>query len=149
MRLLLQLTPPAPAEVQFQLDGEQVSVSDDGINLLEALRDRLGKRSAKDGCSPQGQCGCCTVWVDGAARVACVTPVRRVAGRSVTTLEGLDPAVRDRFARAFTETGASQCGFCTPGIIMRLASLDQREKAVDDDAVRTALLAHLGVEQRL
>jgi aerobic-type carbon monoxide dehydrogenase small subunit (CoxS/CutS family) len=143
VRLLLQLTPPAPAEVQFQLDGEQVSVSDDGINLLEALRDRLGKRSAKDGCSPQGQCGCCTVWVDGAARVACVTPVRRVAGRSVTTLEGLDPAVRDRFARAFTETGASQCGFCTPGIIMRLASLDQREKAVDDDAVRTALLAHL------
>ncbi|HXQ59081.1 MAG TPA: 2Fe-2S iron-sulfur cluster-binding protein [Acidimicrobiales bacterium] len=133
----------ADSEVQFQLDGEQVSVSDDGISLLEALRDRLGKRSPKDGCSPQGQCGCCTVWVDGAARVACVTPVRRVAGREVTTLEGLEPAVAERWAQAFTETGASQCGFCTPGIIMRLASLEQRGKAVDDDAVRTALAAHL------
>ena len=110
---------------------------------MEALRERLGKRSAKDGCSPQGQCGCCTVWVDGAARVACVTPVRRVAGRAVTTLEGLAPAVAERWAQAFTETGASQCGFCTPGIIMRLASLTERGKAIDDDAVRTALAAHL------
>jgi CO/xanthine dehydrogenase Mo-binding subunit len=75
--------------------------------------------------------------------VACVTPVRRVAGRQVTTLDGLEPAVRDLWADAFSETGASQCGFCTPGIIMRLASLDQRAKADDDDAVRTALLAHL------
>jgi aerobic-type carbon monoxide dehydrogenase small subunit (CoxS/CutS family) len=143
VRFLVQLTGESPAEVQFELDGEQVSVPDDGISLLEALRDRLGKRSPKDGCSPQGQCGCCTVWVDGAARVACVTPVRRVAGRQVTTLEGLEPAVRDAWAEAFTATGASQCGFCTPGIIMRLASLGQREKAVDDEAVRTALLAHL------
>jgi len=143
VRLLLQLTAAPPAEVQFELDGEQVSVTDDGITLLEALRDRLGRRSAKDGCSPQGQCGCCTVWVDGAARVACVTPVRRVAGRQVTTLEGLDRDVRDRWARAFTASGASQCGFCTPGIIMRLASLGERAKATDDEAVRTALLAHL------
>ncbi|MHB1912995.1 MAG: (2Fe-2S)-binding protein, partial [Acidimicrobiales bacterium] len=94
-------------------------MADDGCSLLEALRDRLGRRSAKDGCSPQGQCGCCTVWVDGAARVACVTPARRVAGRSVTTLDGLDPDVRDRWAGAFLDHGASQCGFCTPGIIMR------------------------------
>ena len=61
---------------------------EDGINLLDALREELGCRSVKDGCSPQGQCGCCTVWVDGAPRVACVTPVRRIAGRRVTTLGG-------------------------------------------------------------
>ena len=56
---------------------------DDGSTLLEVLREHLGLRSLKDGCSPQGQCGCCTVWVDGSPRVACVTPVRRLEGREV------------------------------------------------------------------
>jgi len=111
--------------------------------LLDVLREQLGRRSVKDGCSPQGQCGCCTVWVDGAARVACVTPVRRVAGREVTTLEGLDPDVRDGWARAFCDTGASQCGFCTPGIVMRLAALQTRRPELDESSVKTALGAHL------
>jgi hypothetical protein len=66
-----------------------------------------------------------------------------VAGREVTTLEGLDPEVRDRWAEAFTSVGASQCGFCTPGIIMRLAALGTRRDAPDDQAVERALLAHL------
>jgi len=83
----------------------------------------------KDGCSPQGQCGACTVLVDGAARVACVTPARRVAGREVTTLAGLEPARRAAWADAFCATGASQCGFCTPGIILRLESLARRSGA--------------------
>lgn len=122
-------------ELQFSVDGSQVSVPDDGASLLEVLRDRLGVRSPKDGCSPQGQCGCCTVWVDGAPRVACVTPARRVAGREITTVAGLDPEVRDRWANAFVATGGSQCGFCTPGILMRLAA--QR------GPVENALLAHL------
>src|SRR5580704_16361025 len=100
-----------------------VKIPDDGSSLLEVLRDRLGLRTAKDGCSPQGQCGCCTVLVDGQPRVACVTPARRVAGRSVTTLEGLPIGVRDAWADAFAACGASQCGFCTPGIIVRLAGL--------------------------
>jgi aerobic-type carbon monoxide dehydrogenase small subunit (CoxS/CutS family) len=146
VRLLVQLTSPssaAPEVVTFSVDGERVEVADDGISLLDALRDRLGKRTPKDGCSPQGQCGCCTVWVDGSARVACVTPLRRVAGREVTTLDGLDPDVRDRWAQAFSDTGASQCGFCTPGIIMRLAALGRRKTVVDQSAVRTALAAHL------
>jgi xanthine dehydrogenase small subunit len=148
VRLLVQLIPPvagesAPPLLTFCVDGETVAVPDDGLTLLETLRDRLGRRTPKDGCSPQGQCGCCTVWVDGAPRVACVTPTRRVAGRTVTTLDGLDPALRDRWARAFTDTGASQCGFCTPGIIMRLAALGRRTPVVDDAAVETALLAHL------
>ncbi len=77
----------------------------------------------KDGCSPQGQCGCCTVWVDGSPRVACVTPARRLDGREVTTLGGLDEPVRRRWADALVASGGSQCGFCTPGIVMRLAAL--------------------------
>jgi xanthine dehydrogenase small subunit len=147
VRFLLQLTHPAAPQsaptLSLHVDGAVVEVPDDDATLLEVLRERLGRRSPKDGCSPQGQCGCCTVWVDGAPRVACVTPVRRVAGREVTTLEGLDPAVRETWADAFTAVGASQCGFCTPGIIMRLAALGSRRADPDDDDVRRALAAHL------
>ncbi|PZS21631.1 MAG: hypothetical protein DLM54_04150 [Acidimicrobiales bacterium] len=128
-------------EVGFILDGRAVEVPDTGDSLLEVLRQRLGVRTAKDGCSPQGQCGCCTVWVDGTPRVACVTPARRVAGRNVTTLGGLDADRRRAWAEAFAATGASQCGYCTPGIIMRLAGLETRRE-LDDDAVSRALLAH-------
>ncbi len=108
--------------------------------MLDALRERLGIRSVKDGCSPQGQCGCCTVLVDGVARVACVTPLRRVAGRSVTTADGLDPVVKARLVDAFGRHGASQCGFCTPGILCRLAPLGDCPTA---ERVESALLAHL------
>ncbi len=136
---------------------------DDGSSLLDVLRDRLSVTSAKDGCSPQGQCGCCTVWVDGSPRVACVTPVRRLDGRNVTTLEGLDPGVRQAWSEALTATGGSQCGFCTPGIVMRLAAsgaggtggaggrgVDDRNAggspvraAAGPSGVRQALAAHL------
>ncbi len=130
--------------LQLDVDGVQVEVPADGASLLEVLRDRLGHRSAKDGCSPQGQCGCCTVLVDGAPRVACVTPARRVAGRQITTLDGLAPEERTAWAEAFCATGASQCGFCTPGIIVRLSGLRQRgTDAADHGAVERALGAHL------
>lgn len=130
--------------LSFSVDGREVTVEDDGASLLEVLRDRLGLRSAKDGCSPQGQCGCCTVLVDGAPRVSCVTPARRVAGRSVTTLDGLDADERDDWADRFCATGASQCGFCTPGIIVRLSGLRAKGVEPDDEAaVERALAAHL------
>jgi aerobic-type carbon monoxide dehydrogenase small subunit (CoxS/CutS family) len=125
----------------FELDGRQVAVVDDGMSLLEALREHLGVRAPKDGCSPQGQCGCCTVLVDGDARVACVTPLRRVAGRKVTTVDGLADA--DAWAAAFVEAGGSQCGFCTPGIICRLAGLRLKQPGADRAAVDRALAAHL------
>ena len=132
--------------LRFVLDGDEVSVEPlagtQGVghgSLLEVLRDRLGVRSAKDGCSPQGQCGCCTVWVDGQPRVACVTPAVRVAGRSVTTVAGLDTAAE--WAERLCATGGSQCGFCTPGIVMRLAALPAAQRT--PDRVRQGLLAHL------
>jgi aerobic-type carbon monoxide dehydrogenase small subunit (CoxS/CutS family) len=112
------------ALIAFVLNGAPVEVDADverGESLLNVLRERLGIVSAKDGCAPQGQCGCCTVLVDGEPRVACVTPAARVEGRAVTTIEGLDPTERDRAAAAFVAAGGSQCGFCTPGIVMRFA----------------------------
>ncbi len=121
--------------VAFVLNGAEVSVDADTTSLLDVLREQLGVRSVKDGCSPQGQCGCCTVLVDGAPRVSCVTPVRRIAGRSVTTIEGLADETRDAWAEAFCGTGASQCGFCTPGIIVRLEGL--REKQAASEAAET------------
>ncbi|MFZ4720470.1 MAG: 2Fe-2S iron-sulfur cluster-binding protein [Ilumatobacteraceae bacterium] len=128
-------------ETTFTLDGREVTapVAPGGATLLEALR-ALGVRSAKDGCSPQGQCGCCTVWVDGQPRVACVTPVARVAGRVVTTLEGI-PEIAADWAGRLCDAGGSQCGFCTPGIIMRLAAIPEDRRT--DASVRQALLAHL------
>ncbi|HEX6167486.1 MAG TPA: 2Fe-2S iron-sulfur cluster-binding protein, partial [Acidimicrobiales bacterium] len=130
--------------ISFTVDGRPVDVADDGDSLLTVLREQLGLRSAKDGCSPQGQCGCCTVLVDGQPRVACVTPVRRVRGRSITTLDGLDRAERDAWGEAFCATGASQCGFCTPGIVLRLEALRARGADLSEPApVEQALLAHL------
>jgi xanthine dehydrogenase small subunit len=83
--------------------------------------------------------------VDGLPRVACVTPVRRIAGRDVTTLEGLPAPLRDRWADAFVATGASQCGFCTPGIVMRLAALEGApgQQAPTRGDIEAALRAHL------
>lgn len=132
------------AGFELVIDGRAVVVVDERATLLDVVREQVGIQSVKDGCSPQGQCGCCTVLVDGQARVACVTPARRVRGRRITTLDGLDPEVRDRWTRAFADAGASQCGFCTPGIICRFAALDASgADHVDRGAAARALAAHL------
>src|ERR1039458_4656528 len=93
----------AAGMITFFLNGGEVRAGEDHASLLDALREELGDLTPKDGCSPQGQCGCCTVLIDGAPRVACVTPLRRVAGRQVTTTEGLDAARRELWAGAFTD----------------------------------------------
>jgi xanthine dehydrogenase small subunit len=138
------MTSPTRPGVEIEVDGSPVVAPDDGRSLLDLLRDVCGVTSVKDGCSPQGQCGCCTVLVDGQPRVACVTPVRRVRGRRITTIDGLDPEIRDRWGSSFTATGASQCGFCTPGIICRFEGLRARAEPHDDREVAArALRAHL------
>ena len=131
-------------DLELILNGDPITAVDDGGTLMHLLREQRGITSVKDGCAPQGQCGCCTVLVDGRPRVSCVTPARRVRGREVTTIEGLAPSVCDRWGQAFCAAGASQCGFCTPGIIMRLEGLRRTGTApVDRHAVNNALLAHL------
>ncbi len=129
--------------IGFTCNGAPVTVdAEPGESLLSVLRERLGIVSVKDGCAPQGQCGCCTVLVDGAPRVACVTPAERVAGRAVITVEGLDGPTRDALAAAFVATGGSQCGFCTPGIVVRAAALLGKGHPSPVDVDR-ALAAHL------
>ncbi|MEM7095232.1 MAG: molybdopterin cofactor-binding domain-containing protein [Actinomycetota bacterium] len=123
--------------MDFVLNGSAVSVTGDHEHLLAALRDELGIFSPKDGCSPTGQCGCCTVLVDGKARVACQTPLEKVADVEVVSLEGIDDAERERMAQAFAAFGALQCGFCTPGILMRTkAMIDKDPDLARDKAAR-------------
>ena len=111
----------------FVCNGAPVTLTSDHPQLLFALRDELGILSPKDGCSPSGQCGCCTVLVNGKARVACQTPMDKVAGATVVTLEGMDPDEVATLARAFSAHGALQCGFCTPGILVRTKALVDRK----------------------
>jgi xanthine dehydrogenase molybdenum-binding subunit len=131
-------------DIELTVNGADDTVRADHPHLLSALRNQLGLTSPKDGCSPSGQCGCCTVLLDGKAVVSCVTSVERAAGSTVTTLEGLDDAERDRLARGFAAAGALQCGFCTPGIVVRAKALiDQKGAALDRRTIEGRLGAHL------
>jgi len=98
--------------------------ADPDETLLAVLRDRMFLRGAKDGCS-EGECGACTVLLDGQPLDSCIYPAAAAAHRTVTTVEGLSPADGELSAlqRAFIEAGAVQCGFCTPGFLMTLTAL--------------------------
>lgn len=126
---------------QFTLNGQQVAVHREHPHLLAALREELHVISPKDGCSPTGQCGCCTVLVDGKARVACQTSLEKAADADVVTLEGISESERHRFTAAFASHGALQCGFCTPGIVVRAKSLIDRKGT---DLTRDEASRHLG-----
>ena len=128
----------------FILNGSAVTASDEHPHLLAALREELGITSAKDGCSPTGQCGCCTVLIDGKARVSCQTSMEKIAGKDVVTLEGLPTEEVDRYADAFAACGALQCGFCTPGIVVRTKALiDKNGSELTREQASRHLGAHL------
>ena len=123
------------------VNGRSVTIAGDHEHLLAALRDELGIMSPKDGCSPSGQCGCCAVLVGGRARVACQTSMERAAGTEVLTLEGVSAEERARMADVFAACGALQCGFCTPGILIRTKSLVDRKGS---ELTREEASRHLG-----
>jgi xanthine dehydrogenase molybdenum-binding subunit len=130
--------------ITFTVNGREVAVSAEHPHLLSALRDELDITSPKDGCSPSGQCGCCTVMIDGKAVVSCQQPLTKVEGRNVTTLEGVDEGERARFADAFAACGGLQCGFCIPGIVMRAkAQIDKKGSALTREDMSRHLGAHL------
>ena len=104
---------------EFVVNGTPVQITGDHPHLLSTLREELGVLSAKDGCSPSGQCGCCTVLVDGKAIVSCNLSLERVEGAEITTLEGSMRPARPH-GPCLRATGAFQCGFCTPGIVVRV-----------------------------
>jgi aldehyde oxidoreductase len=130
--------------VAFTVNETPVTVRANHPHLLAALREELDITSPKDGCSPTGQCGCCTVFVNGKAVVSCQTPLSKVAGGTVTTLEGVDEEERSRYSQAFAACGGLQCGFCIPGIVVRAkAQVDKKGAALQRSDMAKHLGAHL------
>lgn len=130
--------------MRVTLNGQAVEVkARPGWSLLELLREGAGLRSMKDGCAPEGSCGACTVIVDGRAVVSCAQPAERVAGRDVVTLEGLSTASREAWADAFVAAGASQCGYCSPGIVMKAEALLARHPDPERQQIARSLAGNL------
>jgi selenium-dependent xanthine dehydrogenase len=139
---------PSPVNSQFscQLNGSAVSVElpdDTELTLLDVLRDFLGVTSPKNGCQPQAQCGCCTVLVEDKPVLACALKPSKVAGKSITTLEGLEPQHREQLSESFVQCGGVQCGFCIPGFAMRAVGLCQKNPQPTREEITSSLKSHL------
>jgi aerobic carbon-monoxide dehydrogenase small subunit len=127
------------------VNGQQREIDDvwEGESLLYVLRERMGLPGSKNACE-QGECGSCTVYLDGVAACACLVAAGQVEGREVVTIEGL--AGEDELhpvQQAFLEAGAVQCGFCTPGLIVQTHDLLQRSPRPSDPEIREALAGNL------
>ena len=131
--------------VDVTVNGEARQADDvwPGESLLYLLRERLGLPGAKNACE-QGECGSCTVYLDGAVVCACLVAAGQAQGREVRTVEGLGPAgALDPIQRAFLDAGAVQCGFCTPGLIVAVHDLLGRDPSPTEPAIREALAGNL------
>jgi carbon-monoxide dehydrogenase small subunit len=128
----------------FTLNGRETSVgADPGETLLQVLRTRLGIQSVKEGCV-EGECGACTVLLDGEPVDSCLFAAMSVNGRTVTTVEGLAaPDDLHPIQRAMIANGGVQCGFCTPGFIVVLAALLRINPDPSEDDVRAALSGNI------
>ena len=142
-----------PTEILFTLNGRATCVSVDPQQmLLDVLRNTLVLKAARLGCG-LGQCGACTVILDDHAVSSCDTPMWSVAGKSVTTLEGLGTREAPHpLQTAFIQEQALQCGYCTSGMLMRAAALLKRDPDPTDADIRAALegnLCRCGVHNRV
>jgi len=117
---------------------DRVCECENNITLLTYLRDILHLTAAKDGCAA-GACGACTVLIEGEARRACTVKTERLEGKRVVTAEGLPAAEQELYARAFSEAGAVQCGFCTPGMVLTAKALLDKNSTPTAAEIRTAL----------
>jgi carbon-monoxide dehydrogenase small subunit len=131
--------------VRMTVNGEQRVAEDvwEGESLLYVLRERLGLPGSKNACE-QGECGSCTVYLDGVAVCACLVAAGQAEDRAVRTVEGLaPPGELDPLQQAYLATGAVQCGFCTPGLIVATHDLLRRHPSPTDPEIREALAGNL------
>lgn len=132
-------------EIDFVLNGSEVTVSVEAHNrLIDVLRGPLGQTGTKEGCG-EGECGACTVIVDGRAVNSCLFPALEIEGRNVTTIEGLQ-RVDNKLSviqQAFVEHGGIQCGFCTPGMIMSTKALLDSNPDPTEEEIRDTLVGNL------
>ena len=141
------------AKINLQVNGKTRALdADDDIPLLYALRDNLGLQGPKFGCG-KGQCGACTVLVNGQPVRSCITPAVSVKGKPVTTLEGLGTSAKPgMLQQAFIDAQAVQCGYCINGMIMSAQALLAQNKKPNDEQINEALAGHLcrcGTHQRI
>ena len=134
---------------RLSVNGTPVEVDVPGMRrLLDVLREDLALTGTKEGCG-EGECGACTVLVDGAPVDACLVPVCQVADAQIRTVEGLAPAVSaehdglDELQRAFLVTGGAQCGICTPGMLMAARAYLDAGGGPDEDAIRESIAGNL------
>ena len=131
--------------VTFAVNGQEMEADDvwPGESLLYVLRERMGLPGSKNACE-QGECGSCTVYLDGIASCACLVAAGQAQGREVTTVEGLHDGERlHPVQQAFIEKGAVQCGFCTPGLLVAAHDLLNRNGSPSDVEIREALAGNL------
>src|SRR5438105_1703469 len=132
------------SKIRFNLNGAPVEASyEPGMHLLDVLREELGVLSPKNGCAPEGTCGCCLVLIDGHPALSCLRKPEQTDGRDVVTVEGLSDRMRRSIGDAFVLEGGVQCGFCIPGIVIRAASLIEQERTADRGVVAKALDGHV------
>jgi carbon-monoxide dehydrogenase small subunit len=129
--------------VELTVNGERKETEVwEGESLLFALRERLGLPGSKNACE-QGECGSCSVLLDGTMVCACLVLAAQADGHDVVTVEGLAQDQLHRVQEAFAETGAVQCGFCTPGLIVATADLLEHNPQPSEDEIREALSGNL------
>src|ERR1700720_2767425 len=126
--------------IELQINGESYEADVwEGESLLYALRERLGLPGSKNACE-QGECGSCSVLLDGTLVCACLVLAAQAEGHEVVTVEGLaGNGALHRVQQAFVEAGAVQCGFCTPGLVVAVDDLLRRSPSPSDDEIREAL----------
>lgn len=130
--------------IHFQLNGRQRTVEiSAGESLLETLRTRCSIESTKDGCQPQGQCGCCLALIDGLPKVTCAVPAERAHGKEILTLEGLTDAERTLIAECFVAAAGLQCGFCIPGFALQAKCLLDKHPSPSRQEIARAINGHL------
>jgi xanthine dehydrogenase molybdenum-binding subunit len=131
-------------EISITVNGVEHQLAiNPGESLLESLRTRCGVISTKDGCQPQGQCGCCVALVDGVPKISCAVSAEKAHGKSVLTLEGLPEEERRLIARSFVSVAGLQCGFCIPGIAMRAKALLDNNPDASREQIANGLAGHL------
>lgn len=134
-----------PTDVKFTLNGNATEVTiQDHWTLLHLLREELGLTGTKEGCG-SGECGACTVIVNGAAVNSCIYLAIEADGKAVTTVEGLEDAdgTLHPLQDAFVENGGIQCGFCTPGMLMSSKALLDENPVADEEEIKHALAGNI------